>query len=73
MSKGPSDDDTQDLIRNVIATAALGLFGWHLLTLHNIAKSVDVLVNRADAANQRLERLENYVFVEDGAIKKQVR
>jgi hypothetical protein len=40
------------------------------VTLHNIAKSVDVLVNRADAANQRLERLENYVFVEDGPSKK---
>jgi hypothetical protein len=70
MSNGPSDEDHQELIRNVIATAALGLFGWHLLTLHNIAKSVDVLVNRADSANQRLERLENYVFVQDGALKK---
>jgi hypothetical protein len=70
MSNGPSDDDNQDLIRNIIATAALGLFGWHLLTLHNIAKSVDVLVNRADTAHQRLERLENYVFVENGPSKK---
>ena len=60
----------RETIRNVIAAAALGLFSWHLMTLHNIAKSVDVLVNRADAAHQRLERLENYVFVHDGASKK---
>jgi hypothetical protein len=40
------------------------------LTLHNIAKSVDVLVNRADAANQRLERLETFVFINDGAKKE---
>ena len=68
-----SDDDNdgfQETIRNVLATAALGLFGWHILTLHNISKSVEVLVNRADTAHQRLERLENYVFVEDGPSKK---
>jgi len=70
MSKGPSDDDTQELIRNIIATAALGLFGWHLLTLHNISKSVDVLVHRAGEADQRLERLEQYVYFNNGASKK---
>jgi hypothetical protein len=71
MSSRQSDnDDMKETIRNVIATAALGLFSWHLLTLHNIAKSVDVLVNRADAAHQRLERLEQFVFLKDGAYKK---
>lgn len=70
MQSGNNGDGLQETIRNLIATAALGLFGWHLVTLHNIAKSVDVLVNRADAANQRLERLETYVFVEDGPSKK---
>jgi hypothetical protein len=71
MSNRPSDEDhNQETIRNLIATAALGLFSWHLLTLHNIAKSVDVLVNRADAANQRLERLETFVFINDGAKKE---
>ena len=70
MSSGNNGDGLQEAIRNLIAAAALGLFGWHLLTLHNIAKSVDVLVNRADAAHQRLERLENYVFVENGITKR---
>jgi DMSO/TMAO reductase YedYZ heme-binding membrane subunit len=70
VQSGNNGDGLQETIRNLIATAALGLFGWHLVTLHNIAKSVDVLVNRADAASQRLERLENYVFVEDGPSKK---
>ena len=70
MQSGNNGDGFQETIRNLIATAALGLFGWHLVTLHNIAKSVDVLVNRADAASQRLERLETYVFVEDGPSKK---
>lgn len=73
MSNGPSDDHGQELVRNVIATAALGLFGWHLLTLHNIAKSVDVLVNRAGMADQRLERLEQYVYFNNGATQKQIR
>lgn len=73
MSSGPSDDQNQELIRNVLATAALGLFSWHLLTLHNIAKSVDVLVHRAGEADQRLERLETYVYLNDGTSKKQVR
>jgi hypothetical protein len=70
VQSGNNGDGLQETVRNLIATAALGLFGWHLLTLHNISKSVEVLVNRADAAHQRLERLENYVFVEDGPSKK---
>lgn len=73
MLNGPSDDGNQELIRNILATSALGLFSWHLLTLHNIAKSVDVLVNRAGMADQRLERLENYVYFNNGSSEKQIR
>ena len=61
-----NNGDWNETVKNLLAAAALGLFSWHLLTLHNIARSVDVLVNRADAAHQRLERLENYVFIEHG-------
>jgi cell division protein FtsB len=67
MSKGPSDND-EDLsvmLRNLAATAFLGLFSWHLITLHNIAKSVEVLVERVSASNTRIERLENEVFFKD--------
>jgi hypothetical protein len=64
--RSDNDGDWNETVKNLLAAAALGLFSWHLLTLHNIARSVDVLVNRADAAHQRLERLENYVFVENG-------
>lgn len=65
-----SDNET---IRNAIAAAVLGLFGWHLLTLHNIAKSVDVLVTQVGLSNQRIERLENFVYFKDGPGKEQVR
>lgn len=65
-----SSDDT---MRNAIAAAVLGLFGWHLLTLHNIAKSVDVLVTQVGLSNQRIERLENFVYFKDGPGKEQVR
>lgn len=65
-----SDNDT---MRNAIAAAVLGLFGWHLLTLHNIAKSVDVLVTQVGLSNQRIERLENFVYFKDGPGKEQVR
>lgn len=51
-----------DVIRNAIATAALGLFGWHMLTLHNIAKSVEVLIEKVGNSTARIERLENKVF-----------
>ncbi len=65
-----SDNDS---VRNMIAAAVLGLFGWHLLTLHNIAKSVDVLVHQVGLSNQRIERLENFVYFKDGPGKEQVR
>lgn len=69
MSNGPSDE-TSTIIRNALATAALGLFGWHLITLHNIAKSVDVLVSQIGMSNIRIERLENFVYFKDGPSKK---
>jgi cell division protein FtsB len=53
------------MLRNLAATAFLGLFSWHLITLHNIAKSVEVLVERVSASNTRIERLENEVFFKD--------
>jgi cell division protein FtsB len=65
MSKGPSDNEDGEMstmLRNLAATAFLGLFSWHLITLHNIAKSVEVLVERVSASNTRIERLENEVF-----------
>ena len=68
MSKGPSDNDDGEvstMLRNLAATAFLGLFSWHLITLHNIAKSVEVLVERVSASNTRIERLENEVFFKD--------
>ncbi len=65
-----SDNDS---VRNMIAAAVLGLFGWHLLTLHNIAKSVDVLVHQVGLSNQRIERLENFVYFKDGPGEKQIR
>lgn len=65
-----SDNET---LRNAVAAAILGLFGWHLLTLHNIAKSVDVLVTQVGLSNQRIERLENFVYFKDGPGKEQVR
>ena len=68
MSKGPSDNDDGEMstmLRNLAATAFLGLFSWHLITLHNIAKSVEVLVERVSASNTRIERLENEVFFKE--------
>ena len=77
MSNGQSDNDEgvwSSMLRNLAATAFLGLFSWHLITLHNIAKSVEVLVEKVSASNTRIERLENEVFFNDnGASKKQVR
>jgi cell division protein FtsB len=74
MSKGPFDSNEEDvsvMLRNLAATAFLGLFSWHLITLHNIAKSVEVLVERVSASNTRIERLENEIFFKDnGSIKK---
>jgi hypothetical protein len=54
-----------DTVRNTLAAAALGLFGWHLLTLHNISKSVDVLVEQMGMTSARIERLENHVYFND--------
>ncbi len=63
-----------EIIRNSIATAALGLFGWHMLTLHNIAKSVEVLIEKVGNSTARIERLENKVFFSEyGTSKKQIR
>ena len=54
-----------EVIRNVLASAALGLFGWHMVTLHNIAKSVEVLIEKVGTSTARIERLENKVFFTD--------
>jgi hypothetical protein len=45
--------------------AFLGLFSWHLYTLHNIASSVEVLIERVSMSNSRIERLENEVFFKE--------
>ena len=67
MSNGPSDDEehVSAMLRNLAATAFLALFSWHLITLHNIAKSVEVLVERVSTSNARIERLENEVFFKE--------
>jgi len=69
MSNEPSDDNGGEmmstLLKNLAATAFLGLFSWHLLTLHNIAKSVEVLIEKVSAGNSRIERLENEVFFKE--------
>lgn len=54
-----------ETIRNTLAAAALALFSWHLITLHNISKSVDVLVEQVGQSNARIERLENFVYFND--------
>jgi len=51
-----------DVIRNTIATAALGLFGWHMITLHNIAKSVEVLIEKVEIVLPELSALKNKVI-----------
>ena len=69
MSNEPSDNNggemVSTLLKNLAATAFLGLFSWHLLTLHNIAKSVEVLIEKVSAGNSRIERLENEVFFKE--------
>jgi len=69
MSNEPSDNDGEELLstllKNVAAAAFLGLFSWHLITLHNIAKSVEVLIEKVSAGNSRIERLENEVFFKE--------
>ena len=74
MSNGPSDEDLTIAIKNAVVMAFLGLFSWHLYTLHNIASSVEVLIEKVSMSNSRIERLENEVFFKDnGADEKQVR
>ena len=53
---------SNETIRNTIAAAGLALFSWHTLTLHEIAKSVEVLLKTSSNTEVRLERLENAVF-----------
>lgn len=69
MSNEPSNNDGEELLstllKNVAAAAFLGLFSWHLITLHNIAKSVEVLIEKVSAGNSRIERLENKVFFKE--------
>ena len=60
-----------ETVRNTLAAAALGLFGWHLLTLHNISKSVDVLVEQMGMSNSRIERLENHVYFGEKNVPRQ--
>ena len=61
MSNEPSDD-MGNIVKNAVVMAFLGLFSWHLYTLHNIASSVEVLIERVSTSNTRIERLENKVF-----------
>lgn len=73
MSNGPSDEDLTIAIKNAVVMAFLGLFSWHLYTLHNIASSVEVLIEKVSTSNTRIERLENEVFFKDlnnGATQK---
>lgn len=67
MSNEPSgnDDDFAIAVKNAVVIAFLGLFSWHLYTLHNIAASVEVLIERVSTSNTRIERLENEVFFKD--------
>lgn len=66
MSNGPSNnDDFTIALKNAIVMAFLGLFSWHLYTLHNIASSVEVLIEKVSTSNARIERLENEVFFKD--------
>jgi cell division protein FtsB len=67
MSNEPSgnDDDFAIAVKNAVVIAFLGLFSWHLYTLHNIAASVEVLIERVSTSNTRIERLENEVFFKE--------
>jgi len=64
MSNEPSDD-MGNIVKNAVVMAFLGLFSWHLYTLHNIASSVEVLIERVSTSNTRIERLENKVFFKE--------
>ena len=67
MSNEPSgnNDDFAIAVKNAVVIAFLGLFSWHLYTLHNIASSVEVLIEKVSTSNTRIERLENKVFFKD--------
>jgi cell division protein FtsB len=67
MSNEPSgnNDDFAIAVKNAVVIAFLGLFSWHLYTLHNIAASVEVLIERVSTSNTRIERLENEVFFKE--------
>ena len=60
-----SSDDLAMAVKNAVVIAFLGLFSWHLYTLHNIAASVEVLIERVSTSNTRIERLENEVFFKE--------
>ena len=64
MSNEPSDDLAM-AVKNAVVVAFLGLFSWHLYTLHNIASSVEVLIEKVSTSNIRIERLENEVFFKE--------
>jgi len=64
MSNEPSDDLAM-AVKNAVVVAFLGLFSWHLYTLHNIASSVEVLIEKVSTSNTRIERLENEVFFKE--------
>ena len=67
MSNEPSgnNDDFAMAVKNAVVIAFLGLFSWHLYTLHNIAASVEVLIERVSTSNTRFEHLENEVFYKE--------
>ena len=67
MSNEPSgnEEDFAMAVKNAVVIAFLGLFSWHLYTLHNIAASVEVLIERVSTSNTRIERLENEVFFKE--------
>ena len=67
MSNEPSgnNDDFAIAVKNAVVIACLGLFSWHLYTLHNSAASVEVLIERVSTSNTRIERLENEVFFKE--------
>ena len=62
---------SNETVRNTIAAAGLALFSWHTLTLHEIAKSVEVLLKTSSTTEVRLERLENAVFFDNASSKKE--
>jgi len=62
---------SNETVRNTIAAASLALFSWHTLTLHEIAKSVAVLIETSSNTEARIERLENAVFFNNASRTKE--